>query len=89
MNSTRNSDQILDGFAALATAAGLTEVSENINILKDRCSDLILSTTRMGKDVSLVPSLSTKLDECSRSLGLVTSQLSSQKILIVDALKVF
>lgn len=84
----RNSDQILNGFDALATAAGLAEVIENVAILTDRTSDLILSTTRMGNDVSLVPSMSSRLDECARSLAMATSQLANQKTLIVDALKV-
>ena len=75
---TRNSDQVLDGFAPLATAAGLADVSETINNLKDTCSDLIVSTTRMGKDISLVSSLSSKLDDCAGGLGRVASQLASQ-----------
>ena len=88
MYMTRNSDQILNGFGALATAAGLAEVAENMNVLKDRSSDLIMSTTRMGKDVSVVSSMKPKLDECSHSLALVTDQLNSQRNMIVDALKV-
>ena len=88
MCTPRNSDQVLDGFAPLATAAGLAEVSETVNNLKDTCSDLIVSTTRMGNNISFVSSLSTKLDECTGGLGRVASQLDSQKAIIVDALKV-
>ena len=88
LNLPRNNEHVLNGFGALATAADLRESSENIVILKDWTSDLISSTTRLSKDSHALTALSSKVDECTRTLAMVSSQLTTQKIMIVDALKV-
>ena len=85
MNLARNNDEVLNGFGGLATAADL---NENMDILKDRTSDLIQSSARLGKDISSISAMSSKVGECSKTLAIVSSQLSSQKNMIVDALKV-
>ena len=78
----------MNGFGGLATAAGLDEVSENISDLKDLTSDLIKSNERHGKDISVLSTMSKKVEECDKTLTMVSSQLTTQKIMIVDALKV-
>ena len=79
---------MLNGFGPIATAAGLTEVSENASDMKDLNSDLIKSNARLGKDSSVLSAMSTKVEESVKTLAMVASQLTTQKIMIVDALKV-
>ena len=59
-----------------------------MSILKERSDDLVQSVTRFGSDLSTLSTIPSKIDQCATTLAAVSSQLASQNVLVVDALKV-
>ena len=85
-------DQILQGFNAIATAAGLAEIANEVDALKDWVAELSKSVTLGANDVKndfrVISTLSDMVSKCSDTVTRMASQLDTQKGLIVNALKV-